>query len=173
MKKVILVIAGLLVLGLIAIQFVPVERTNPPVTAPLEADAKVLAMLRESCFDCHSNETVWPWYSYVAPMSWLVTKDVSEGREHFNFSEWGDYSAGDQAHIAEEAVEETEEGKMPLPAYLRLHPEAKLTPEDKALLEGWSREVEAAGHSGSDGEGDEAGEETESDGGHQHDHDHD
>jgi hypothetical protein len=173
LKKVVFAIVALLLLAFIAIQFVPVDRSNPPVTAPLEADEEVIAMLRESCFDCHSNETVWPWYSNVAPMSWLVARDVAEAREHFNFSEWGDYSAGDKAHLAEEAVEEVEEGKMPLPNYLRLHPKAKLTPDDFALLEAWAQEVEAAEHAGRDLDVEEETEEEDSgDDGHEgHDHD--
>src|SRR5688572_19601769 len=78
---------GILLL-LVAIQFVPVDRVNPPVEAEVPALANVRAILRRACYDCHSNETVWPWYSQVAPVSWLVVRDVREGREELNFSTW-------------------------------------------------------------------------------------
>ena len=79
--------AGLLAVGLIAIQLIPVNRTNPPVTAPIKWDSPTTeALARRACMDCHSNETVWPWYSYVAPASWLVYFDVQEARSRLNFS---------------------------------------------------------------------------------------
>jgi uncharacterized membrane protein len=124
-------------LGLIAIQFVPVKRDNPPVQVEIPAPPAVQAVLRESCYDCHSNETVWPWYSRVAPISWLVADDVRKGREEVNFSTWNVYPAKVAAHKIEEMWDEVEEGKMPLPNYLRLHPEARLTEEDRKLLGDW------------------------------------
>jgi cytochrome c551/c552 len=94
--------AGLLVVGLIAIQLVPVNHTNPPVTAPIKWNsAETEALARRACMDCHSNETVWPWYSNVAPASWLVYYDVVEARSRLNFSNMtlpnGPRGAGNQS----------------------------------------------------------------------------
>ena len=75
-----------------AIQFVPVVRENPPITAPLAAQAELAQVLERSCYDCHSNQTRWPWYASVAPVSWLVARDVDRGRHELNFSAWDGYS---------------------------------------------------------------------------------
>ena len=99
---------------LIAIQFVPVNKINPPVTGEIKAPENVMQILRTSCYDCHSNEVKWPWYSNIAPASWLVAYDVKEAREHINFSEWQSYSAEDKADDIEEIWEEVKEGEMPL-----------------------------------------------------------
>src|SRR5438034_7932401 len=129
---------------LVAIQIVPVERTNPPTspgTKPLEAPAEVIAVLRRSCHDCHSNETRWPWYAYVAPVSWLVAGDVKDGRAKLNFSMWGDYSAAKRASKAGTMIDEIEEGAMPLPKYLAIHSDAKLSAADIALLRKWADSI--------------------------------
>jgi len=89
-------------------QFVPVDRSNPPVVADLQAPVDVKSVLQRSCYDCHSNEVKWPWYSYVAPVSWLVAHDVKEGREELNFSEWDRYA--NDPEMKEEIVEEVAEG---------------------------------------------------------------
>src|SRR6185436_12929985 len=97
--------AGIAVaLAFLALQLVPVERTNPPLKAPLQAPAPVDAILRRACYDCHSNESRWPWYGYVAPVSWLVADDVKQGRKHLNFSDWNEYSAKKREHKLEEIV---------------------------------------------------------------------
>ena len=136
------IIAIVIIVILIGIQFVPVSKTNPPVTGEIKAPDDVMQILRTSCYDCHSNEVVWPWYSNVAPMSWLVAYDVDEAREHLNFSEWASYSADDKAEDIEEIWEEVEEGKMPLWYYLPLHPEARLSDADKQTIKVW---VESGG----------------------------
>ena len=129
-------IALVILFGSLSVIF-QVEQTNPPVTGEIEAPEEVMAILRRSCYDCHSNETVWPWYSYVAPMSWLVAKDVREGREELNFSEWSSYNTKQQNHKRKECAEEVKEGEMPLWFYTPLHPEAKLQPPDIELLISW------------------------------------
>jgi len=121
----------------VAIQLVPVKRDNPPVTEEVPARPAVRELLRRSCYDCHSNESSWPWYSQVAPISWLVSHDVDEAREHLNFSTWDEYDADERAELLEEAWEEVEEGEMPLWFYLPLHPEARLSDADKSLLRDW------------------------------------
>jgi hypothetical protein len=85
-----------IVLLLVVIQFVPVDRSNPPVTSEVPASPEARAVLRRACYDCHSNETVWPWYSKVAPVSWLVARDVHKGREELNFSTWDRYATKEQ-----------------------------------------------------------------------------
>ena len=109
-------------------------RTNPPVIAePVWDSPRTRALFFNSCGDCHSNETRWPWYSYIAPASWLVVPHVREGREHFNVSEW----SPEVAKKAHEAEDEIRRGKMPLPSYLRAHPHARLDPAQKnALIQG-------------------------------------
>lgn len=134
MKKLVVII----VLILIGIQFIPVNRSNPPATAELEASPEVMAVLERACYDCHSNETVWPWYAKVAPVSWQISSHVVVGRRHVNFSEWGTYDAGRQKHAAEEIWEEIENGAMPLKIYVKMHKKAVLRPVDKELLEAWT-----------------------------------
>jgi hypothetical protein len=127
-----------LVLGLVLIQFIPVTRSNPPVTGEVAAPANVLEALRSSCYDCHSNDTLWPWYSRVAPVSWLITKHVREGRENLNFSQWEDLSPEDQEEARGNIWEEIERGAMPLSEYLRMHPQAVLTSVQMDAIQRWS-----------------------------------
>lgn len=118
-------------LGL-AIQLVPYGRAhdNPPVRAEPSWNApETRALARRACFDCHSHETRWPWYSFIAPASWLLTSHVSTGRRHLDFSGWD----RPQKH-AKDAVEEIREGEMPLFSYLLLHPEARLDEKEKDEL---------------------------------------
>ncbi len=110
--KVLLRRTGLALALLVAgIQLWPVGRTNPAVTADLRAAPEVQRILRKSCYDCHSNETRWPWYAYVAPVSWLVVHDVKEGRDELNFSSWEELSPQRKKRRAEKAIDEIEEGR--------------------------------------------------------------
>lgn len=125
----------------VAIQFVPtgVSTENPPVVAEPAWDSPATRALAErACFDCHSNETRWPWYTRIAPMAWLVARDVADGRETLNFSAWGTAGAGNErGEAVEELAEVIREGEMPPASYLLLHPEARLTPdEQQQLLDG-------------------------------------
>lgn len=116
-------------IGLVAIQLVPFGRdhTNPPVSAePAWDSPQTRATFMRACADCHSNETKWPWYTNVAPVSWLVSRDVNEGREKFNISAWGL-----QDNEGDEAAENVQEGDMPLWFYVPLHPEANLSAAEK------------------------------------------
>lgn len=128
----------ILIVALVVIQFIPVSKTNPPVTGEINAPENVMKVFKTSCYDCHSNEVVWPWYSRVAPVSWLVAYDVNEARDHVNFSEWNSYNAEDRQDNREEIWEEVEEGHMPLWYYVIMHPEAKLSAEDKTVIKNWS-----------------------------------
>ena len=112
----------------------------PPVLAEIEAPEEVLTIFRRACYDCHSNETVWPWYSYVAPVSWLVESDVEVGRGNVNFSEWNEYSEKLQFLKRYKIGEGVDEGEMPLWYYVPLHSEAKLSQADIDLIISWSEE---------------------------------
>lgn len=120
-----------------AVQFVPVRRTNPPVEAPLLAPDEIQAILDRSCADCHTNETRWPWYAYVAPSSWLVARDVEVGRDNLDFSYWGLLSAKEQRELAGEIAREVHAGTMPIRAYLFLHPRSRLSPSEARQLREW------------------------------------
>ena len=129
---------------LVAIQFVPVDRSNPPVEADVPAPANVRAILRHACYDCHSNETVWPWYTRVAPVSWLVARDVHEGRDELNFSTWNRLSTRRQVKHLQESWQEVAEGEMPPWFYVGVHPDAMLSIEDRAALRSWALSAAAA-----------------------------
>jgi hypothetical protein len=132
-KRRVLILGVALVGVVLLLQLVPYgwTKTNPPVTAAAPwPDERAEAIARTSCYACHSNETEWPAYSYVAPMSWLVRNDVEGGRDEMNFSEWDE----DSADAAEDAEEEVVEGRMPLPNYRRIHRDAQLTDEEAAVL---------------------------------------
>ena len=133
MKKVLRILIPVLAIMLIAIQFVPVSRTNPPVTREVKWNApETRALAQRACFACHSNETVWPAYSYIAPISWRVIDHVKDGREELNFSAW------DQPNADFDEVERNiSRGEMPLKDYLLLHSEARLTAaETQQLIDG-------------------------------------
>ncbi|MEX0868891.1 MAG: heme-binding domain-containing protein [Nitriliruptoraceae bacterium] len=122
--------AGLV--AFVAIQFVPFgrDKANPPVVlAAPWPDARAEAIFEQSCAACHTNETDWPWYSHVAPASWLVYRDVVEGRDEMNFSRWDDDDGE-----ADDAIEAVEEGSMPPLRYLPMHPSARLTDEEIQVL---------------------------------------
>jgi hypothetical protein len=123
-----------------AAQLVPVARTNPPVEQVVDAPPEVIGVFERSCYDCHSHETRWPWYAWVAPASWLLAHDVREAREHLNFSTWGRYEAKERAEKLEEIAEVLEEGEMPPWFYLPLHPGARLGEEEIAKVRGWTGE---------------------------------
>ncbi|MCJ7764607.1 MAG: heme-binding domain-containing protein [Thiovulaceae bacterium] len=126
-------ILGVFVLTLLLIQIVPYgrEHANAPVIAEPKWDTpETKALFFRACADCHSNETKWPWYSSVAPVSWLVQYDVNEGREKFNVSMWGVQKENE----GDESVKEVKEGEMPPWFYVIPHPEAKFSESEKNLL---------------------------------------
>lgn len=135
MKKVLL---GLAVV-LLGIQLIRPEKSNPPITKEVDAPAEVKQLLERACYDCHSNETKWPWYSNLAPVSWLVAHHVDEGRRELNFSEWDTYDAKRVAHKLEETEEMIESGEMPEALYVVGHAEAKLTDAEKKILIDWAK----------------------------------
>jgi hypothetical protein len=131
--------AGAAVLALAVAQLIPVARTNPQIETEVLASHELEAVLRRSCFDCHSNETVWPWYSRLAPVSWLVAHDVNEGREHLNYSTWNRLSSEQQAEAIHESWEHVDEGDMAPWYYVMMHERARLSEADRALFQTWAQ----------------------------------
>ena len=130
MKKILLfvVIGGLVLFGLI--QLIPIDRTNPPTTQePKWSSPEARALVQKSCFQCHSNQTEWPWYSYIAPASWLIKMDVVKGRDQFNFSEW-DQNPSTLSQIARNI----QRSSMPPLQYTLSHPDTKLNDQQKQAL---------------------------------------
>jgi len=127
-----------------AAQFVPIDRTTPPVDpsrsieAHLTVPQPVSALMDQSCRDCHSYGTRWPWYVRVAPASWFMAGHVKEAREHLNLSEWGAYDRDEMSEKLGEMCGEVRDGNMPLPSYLLLHPGARLSEAEVELLCGWT-----------------------------------
>lgn len=125
----------------VAMQLIPVEGIGENPTEDrytLNAPPEVMAILAESCLDCHSNETRWPWYARIAPGSWLMARDVKKGRNHMNLSEWGSYDAEEREADKETAWEQIEEGEMPPWFYVYpMHLGASLDENKKALLKAW------------------------------------
>jgi hypothetical protein len=126
-------IAGLLV----ALQLVPIDRDNPPVDFNMPAPSAVESILKRSCYDCHSHETRWPWYGYVAPVSWLVAYNVAEARSELNFSTWKAYRPDKRRRLLRDALEEIEEESMPPWEHLLMHTEARLSGEEREILRDW------------------------------------
>lgn len=164
LRRILLALGGLVVLGFGLLQAIPYGRnhTNPPVRQEPAWDSPQTRQLAvRACFDCHSNQTVWPWYSYIAPVSWLVYKDVMEGRAALNFSEW------DRPQEGEDAVEAVQEGSMPPRLYRLIQSKARLSsPETQALIQGLRATLggeEQERGSGKGGEGEEEKEEDEKD----------
>ena len=150
MKKTLKIIAILVVIAIVAIQFVRPDRTNPPVDQAqiLEATTAVPADVKEilvrSCSDCHSNETRYPWYSNVSPFSWFLVDHIREGRGELNLSEWGTYTAEKKKRKLDEICEMVQSAEMPLPSYLWIHRDAVLSESDKKVLCDWSEEASNA-----------------------------
>ena len=134
---------GLLVLFAVA-QLKRPAHANPQavpalaIHARMEVPAEVSSILERSCRDCHSNNTQWPWYSHVAPVSWWLVDHVNHGRSHFNYSEWGKGRPEKVEEHLGEICEEVSSGTMPLPSYLRMHSNARLSPIDVKALCTWT-----------------------------------
>ena len=128
---------------LVAMQFIPIDRTNPPVETEIPASAEVRAILKRACYSCHSNETVWPTslYGRIAPSSLMVALDVSMGRKELNFSTWNRMPLKKLVNIGKAIHDEVDEGGMPPWRYLSLHPEARLSDRDRAILRVWAQSM--------------------------------
>ena len=144
MKKIIKISVIALALLFAGVQFVRPSRVNPPeaegraIEAHVRLTPEVASVLRRSCMDCHSNRTEWPWYSNVAPASWLVAEHVDDGRRHLNFSDWARLNRGDAGFMLGLMCKEAQTGSMPMPSYTLLHREAVLSASDVRTLCDWT-----------------------------------
>ncbi len=131
---------------LIVAQFIPVNRSNPDVDPAKsiyvkeKVPAPVKIVFERSCANCHSNHTQWPWYSHVAPVSWMVAHDVHEARSKMNLSTWGDYPADKREERLEEICEQLSNGDMPDPKYLLVHRSARLSPSERDAVCQWTED---------------------------------
>ncbi len=123
---------------LVFIQFIPTKRSNPPKSGEILTRQEVKQVLKRACYDCHSNDTKWPSYSYVAPLSWYFIDQVDKGRKKVNFSNWNRLSKEEQDKLLIDIWDEVEDGDMPPPQYLWLHSEAELSAGDKDLIYRWT-----------------------------------
>ena len=144
MKKIIKIVLVLLILAFVAIQFfnrpdktTTTEITPAHITKVMNVPSNVENILKRSCYDCHSNHTTWPWYTAVAPVSWLVADDVVKGRKKMNFSQWTDLSEAKREARLNSICEEITADEMPLSNYLIIHGDAKLSQSDKDILCKW------------------------------------
>jgi hypothetical protein len=134
--RIIVILFGIAIAVFLLIQLVPYgkDHTNPPVTGePAWDSPQTRELAKRSCFDCHSNETTYPWYSNIAPVAWLVQNDIDEGRGRLNFSEW-ETGSPRAKRAGNEVGEVIASGKMPMPIYLLQHPSAALTDAEKQAL---------------------------------------
>jgi hypothetical protein len=147
MMKFLKILIIILVVAFIALQFVP---NKMPENAEAGKDdlissgllpEDISSILRTSCYDCHSNQTSFPWYSKVAPASWLLAKDIRKGREELNFSDWESYSKRDKIKNLSNIKEEVSSGEMPLKVYLIIHRKARLSPEKVSALNKWTDDL--------------------------------
>ncbi len=140
MKKKILL--GLLVI-LVLLQFIRIDKTNPEsipakdFIAIENPPANIATILKNACYDCHSHHTAYPWYTNVAPISLMIRSHIRGGRQQVNFSTWADYDAKKKNHKIEEMIEVIESKYMPMKSYTWLHPEAKLSGDDRKILVDW------------------------------------
>ena len=145
MKKIFRWTAIVFAVLFVSLQFIRPAKTNPAIdqTRTLEQHVQmseeVKSTLKRACYDCHSNETHWPWYSQVAPVSWFVTDHVNHGRNDLNFSDWSGYDKSTQAEYLRLIQATVKAEMMPLSSYLLAHSEAKLSPEDKTIISDWAK----------------------------------
>lgn len=146
MKKFLKITAIILAVAFVAIQFFRPDFTNPPVNqaetfeASMQIPENVEAILTNSCKDCHSHETKYPWYSNVQPAAWFLAEHIKDGRRHLNLSVWNTYEPNRKKRKISEICEEVESREMPLPSYLYIHWDAKLSDEQIKILCDWTKQ---------------------------------
>lgn len=124
----------------IILQFFRIDKTNPTVDKNMDfltikkTPENVATLIKSACYDCHSNETIYPWYSNIQPFGWFLKDHIDEGRRELNFSNFATYEPARQARKLNKAAKEVKEGEMPLESYILIHKDAKLTPQQKELL---------------------------------------
>jgi hypothetical protein len=110
-----------------------------PLLFGAQVDPQVLAIIQRACHDCHSGATYYPWYAYIAPISWLIERDVNRGREHLNLNKWNDYSVLRQERLLSEIANQVRDGDMPLPLYTLMHRESRLSETDVDAIFQWTQ----------------------------------
>ncbi len=135
------------VIILIGIQFIRPEKNNNPVeadkqiTAVAEIPENVETIFKKACYDCHSNNTVYPWYSHIQPIYFWLDGHIKDGKKHFNFDEFASYKLRKQYHKMEEFIEMVKEDNMPLKSYVLIHDDAKLSVEEKTTITNWAQSI--------------------------------
>lgn len=143
MKKFFYVLFGIFIL----IQFFQIDKTNPAVNKGMDfltikkTPEKLATQIRNSCYDCHSNETKYPWYSTIQPFGWFLKNHIDDGRKHLNFSQFSIYEPKRQAHKLDEAAEEVEKSEMPMESYLLIHDEARYSAQETSDLVAYFRKL--------------------------------
>ena len=146
MKKILL----LLVLAFALLQFFQIDKINPIVDQKNDflvfknTPQNVATIIKSACYDCHSNETIYPWYTNVQPFGWFLKDHIDEGRKELNFSTFATYEPSKQTKKLDEAIEEVQKGEMPLDTYTIIHQNAKLTEEQKQILVSYFKQTKAA-----------------------------
>ncbi len=146
MKKIVIIFAVLLIAVFVVVQFFQPEKNEGEVTADHlfsqeDVPENIKTMLQTSCLDCHSNQTNYLWYHRVSPVSWLISGHIRDGKDELNLSEWSKMDVYDKLESLEDMCKEVERGKMPIKPYLRMHPKAKLSEEQKKELCAWSEKL--------------------------------
>jgi len=139
--KTLKVFLGWLIGGLLVIQLIRIDVPEPPKAAPqdeIKAPGEIMALLKRSCYDCHSNHTRWPWYSHVAPVSWEVDSHVKNGRNWLNFSIWNRYSKEKKQKLYK-GIAKSIDWKMPPADYMWIHKDARLTPQERQAIKAWAQ----------------------------------
>lgn len=132
---------------LIAIQFIRPKKNietsvqKSDIRIKYNVPRNVISLLEKACYDCHSNNSRYPWYTYIQPIAWITAHHIEEGKRELNFSEFGTYSLKKSNHKLEEVEETVNHREMPIKSYLQLHPEADLTDNEKNLLIMWSKDL--------------------------------
>ena len=145
MKKILIIV----IVAFVLIQFFPIDKSNPVATPQMDflkikhTPEKTATLIRNACYDCHSNESKYLWYSNIQPVGWFLENHIQEGRKKLNFSTFATYEKRRQAHKLHEAVEMIENGEMPLDSYIILHPEAKLSALDKKEIIDYFKLIES------------------------------
>ena len=141
--KLVRIVGWVMLIALIVIQFIPIDKSVPEVDPgqdflnSYEMPQEFVTLVREACYDCHSYEAEYPWYAKIAPVKFWIQDHIEHGRGHLNYSIWGTYEIDRKIHKLEEMAEEVGEGHMPLNSFTWMHPEARLTDDQRTKLVGW------------------------------------
>jgi len=157
MRKRLIQVALVFIAVVVAAQFIRPGRTNPPIDASRTiraqagTSAALVAVLDRACNDCHSNATVWPWYTQIAPLSWAMAYEAKAGRKALNFSEWAGYTPAQQRDLLVQSCQDATTGRMPWSTWTTLHPESKLSAQDVETICAAARRAEAVAAGGVEG----------------------